>query len=126
MENSEKLRKARNLMLKLHKSLLDFERAGYEGVHGPLTATAFLNLLLEDQDFSWLRKFSMLIVEIDEMFDIKDGIPAEMIEANLAKINDLLEMNGGDPYFQAKYQYGLQNEPTAAALQGELKDLLDA
>ncbi len=32
---------------------------------------------MEDEDFAWLRKFSTLIVEIDEMFASKEGIEAE-------------------------------------------------
>ncbi len=68
MGNAEILKNARNLLLKLHKSMLDLEREIYEGIHGKLNATEFLNLLLEDEDFAWLRQFSMLIVEIDEMF----------------------------------------------------------
>lgn len=125
MEKAEKLKKARNTLLKLHKSLLDFERTGYEGVHGPLTAGAFLNLLLEDPDFSWLRKFSMLIVEIDEMFDIKDGIDPAMIDAALEKVRQLAEMEAPDENFRARYRYGLQNDVTAAGLQAELKNRLE-
>ena len=65
MNEAERLKNARNILLKLHKSMLDLERDMYEGIHGKLNAGEFLNLLLEDEDFSWLRKFSMLIVEID-------------------------------------------------------------
>ena len=79
MTEKEKLRYARNILLSLHKSLIDFERAGYERIHGRLNAGQFLNVLLEDESFVWLRKFSMLIVEIDEMFDLKDGITDEMV-----------------------------------------------
>ena len=53
MTNAEKLKNARNLLLKLHKTMLDREREIYEGIHGPLNATQFLNVLLEDEDFSW-------------------------------------------------------------------------
>jgi hypothetical protein len=33
MENVEKLTNARNILLKLHKSMLDLEREMYEGIH---------------------------------------------------------------------------------------------
>ncbi len=124
MDNSKKLKNARNLLLKLHKVMLDREREIYEGIHGPLKPTQFLNVLLEDMDFDWLRKFSMLIVEIDEMFAAKDGIPVEMIEANLAKVEELIELREHDEFFKAKYQFSLQTVPEAAALHSEIKVII--
>lgn len=123
MENVEKLRNARNLLLKLHKSMLDLERQMYEGIHGKLNATDFLNLLLEDEDFAWLRQFSMLIVEIDEMFDLKGDLTAEIVDANLVKVKELVEMKEDDEYFRAKYQFALQRDSEAASLHSELKTM---
>ena len=124
MDQTELLKNARNVLLKLHKSLIDFERVAYEGIHGTLTAGQFLNVLLENEDFSWLRKFSMLIVEIDEMFDLKDGIDAGMVDANLAKIRELVEMREEDEYFRAKYQYAIDNDQAPAAHHKELSDVM--
>jgi hypothetical protein len=124
MENAEILKNARNILLKLHKSMLDLEREMYEGIHGKLNATEFLNLLLEDEDFAWLRQFSMLIVEIDEMFDLKADVTAEMIDANLKKVRELVQMTEPDEYFRAKYQFALQRDPDAAGLHSQLKGLL--
>ena len=124
MENAEKLRNARNILLKLHKSMVDLEREMHEGIHGKLNAGQFLNLLLEDDDFAWLRKFSMLIVEIDEMFDLKAAWTADMIDANLVKVRELVEMTEPDEYLRAKYQFALQRDPDAAGLHSQLKKLL--
>lgn len=101
--------------------MVDLEREMYEGIHGPVTAGQFLNLLLENEDFAWLRKFSMLIVEIDEMFDLKDGVTKDLIDANLAKVRELVEMTETDEYFKAKYQFSLQRDPHAAMFHSELK-----
>ena len=124
MEKPEKLKNARNTLLKLHKSMLDLEREMYEGIHGKLNAGEFLNLLLEDEDFAWLRQFSMLIVEIDEMFDLKTDLMAEMIDANLKKVGELVQMSEPDEYFRAKYQFALQRDANAAALHSQLKKIL--
>ncbi len=124
MENAEKLKNARNILLKLHKSLLDLEREMYEGIHGELTPVQFVNLLMEDEDFAWLRKFSILIVEIDEMFASKEGIEAGMIEANLGKVVELVEMREPDEYFRAKYQFSIQRDPDAAGLHSQLRTLM--
>ncbi len=125
MENTILLKDSRNLLLKLHKSMVDLEREMYEGIHGRQTATEFLNLLLEDPDLSYLRKFSMLIVEIDEMFAVKDGLQADLVDANLVKVRELLAMTESDEYFKAKYQFALQGDPDAAALHSELKVLVE-
>ena len=125
MGNREKLKNARNTLLKLHKSLIDFERELYEGMHGQLTAGQFLNVLIDNEDFGWLRKFSMLIVEIDEMFDLKDGISEEMVDASLAKVIELVEMREEDEYFRAKYKNGIQQSVDAAGHQSALKAILE-
>lgn len=124
MTNTELLRSGRNLLLKLHKTLLDHERRIYEGINGPLNSGQFLGILLEDPDFAWLRRFSTLIVEIDEMFDQKDGFSDETVEQHIAALRSLIAMEHEDETFRAKYQSGLQQDLDAAAHQGELRALL--
>jgi len=124
MDKAERLKKSRDILLKLHKSMLDLEREMHEGIHGKLSATDFLDLLLNDDDLAWLRKFSMLIVEIDEMFDLKEGLTDEMVDANLREVRELVEMTEPDEYFRAKYQFALQRDPNAAGLHSQLKSLL--
>lgn len=124
MDNTERLRDARNVLLKLHKNLVDHERAIFEGINGPLTAGQFLNVLLEDADFSWLRKFSTLIVDIDEMFAQKDGFSSDTVELHLRKLRELISMDNEDETFKAKYQAALQQDVDAAARQGDLRLLL--
>jgi hypothetical protein len=124
MNNAELLKSSRSLLLKLHKAMVDLEREMYEGIHGKQSAGQFLNLLLEDDDLAWLRKFSMLIVEIDEMFDLKEGATDEMIDANLVKVRELVAMTETDDYFKAKYQFSLQRDPNAAGLHSQLRTLL--
>lgn len=124
MDKAELLKNARNILLKLHKSMVDLEREMYEGIHGKQSPGQFLNLLLEDDDLAWLRKFSMLIVEIDEMFDLKEGVTKEMVDAHFEKVRELVAMSETDDYFKAKYQFSLQRDPNAAGLHSELKTLL--
>jgi hypothetical protein len=124
MTPKEILKSGRDSLLKLHKSLLDHERAIYEGLNGPVNAGQFLNVLLEDPDFAWLRKFSTLIVEIDELFDQKDAVPDDAIDVHIAKLRDLISMENEDESFRAKYQGALQKDIDAAAHQGVLRSLL--
>ena len=124
MSQTELLKNSRDLLLKLHKSLLDHERRIYEGINGPRTPGQFLTLLLEDPDFAWLRKFSALIVEIDEMFAQKDGYSVEAVETHIAALLSIVAMEDEDEDFKAKYQSGLQQDLDAAAQHGELRTLL--
>ena len=124
MSNTEILRESRNLLLKLHKSLVDHERVTYEAFNGKTTSTEFLNLLLNNQDLEWLRRFSTLIVDIDEMFAQRDGFSEEQIDSHLDRMRELMAMEGGDGFFQAKYRLALQNDLDAAALHADIKKLL--
>ncbi|MEO6334750.1 MAG: hypothetical protein ABIO91_07175, partial [Pyrinomonadaceae bacterium] len=88
------------------------------------TAAQFLNVLLEDPDFAWLRKFSTLIVDIDEMFAQKDGYSPENVELHLQKLRELISMQDEEEGFKAKYQAALQQDLEAAARQGDLRLVL--
>jgi hypothetical protein len=124
MNNAELLKESRNRLLGLHKSLVDFERARYEAFNGQVTSGQFLNVLLEDEGLSWLRRFSTLIVDIDEMFALDDGYSDEMVDSHLAKLRGLITFTDEDQDFRSKYQYALQNDTEAAGKHAELKTLL--
>ena len=124
MENRETLKAVRDLLLGLHKTLVDFERSIYEGINGEVSSGQFLNLLLEDRDFAWLRKFSTLIVDIDEMFAQKDGFTDEQVAAHFKKIRDVIGMKESDDDFVYRYQKALQQDLDATGKHSELKSLL--
>jgi len=124
MENVELLKKSRNHLLSLHKSLVDFERARYEAFNGTVTSGQFLNVLLEDESLSWLRRFSTFIVDVDEMFALDDGYTDDMVESHLSKLRKLVTFTDEDQDFNSKYQYALQNDPDATGKHAELKALL--
>lgn len=125
MNNAELLKMARNTVLSLHKILVDHERSLYESISGPKSPTEFLGILLNDPNFAWLRKFSTLIVEIDEMFAQKDGFDNLAVEAYLQKLRDLAAVEVEDEQFSARYRLALQRNAEAAAKQGELKKMLE-
>ncbi|MBK9156233.1 MAG: hypothetical protein IPM25_18835 [Chloracidobacterium sp.] len=124
MTNAETLKAGRDLMLGLHRSLMDRERAAYEILHGRATAGQFLQALIEDPQLAWLRTFSTFIVEIDETFAQKDGYGEDAVETHLEKMREIVFMRGVDEAFAEKYQVGLQRNIEAAALHGRLKQLL--
>lgn len=124
MEASETLKIARDLLLKLHKSLVDFEKESYVAFNGPVTPAQFLSELLQNPDLEWLRKFSTLIVDIDEMFAQRDGYDQDAVIIHLQTMQALVNMEAVDDQLRVRYQLALQGDANAAAMQAELKGLL--
>lgn len=125
MNNTELLKSGRDLLLKLHKALVDFERESFVAFNGPVTPAQFLTQLLENPDLAWLRRFSTLIVDIDEMFAQKDGFDNDAVDEHLAAMRNLLTMESADSNFKARYEMALQGDPQASAFHGEIKRLLE-
>ena len=117
------LKEARLQILKLHKLLLDIERNKFERENGQVTSGQFLNLLLNEPDLQWLRKFSTLIVQIDEMLDLDDGYTEEMIDKYLEQIRNLIDFNFADEEFESKYKNSIQTDASIAVKHSELKKL---
>lgn len=63
----ESLSEVRRALLDLHKALIERERAAYERAHGTVTPAQMLQLLIRDENFSWLHPISELIVRVDEL-----------------------------------------------------------
>jgi hypothetical protein len=125
MNDAEKLKAARDVLLRLHKSLVDFGRTSYETFSGPVNSSEFLNLLLNDARFAWLRRFSTLIVDVDEMFDQKDGYTSETVELHLRKMAELIDLSKQEQFFREKYELALQGDPDAAGSHAALKKILE-
>jgi hypothetical protein len=68
--------------------------------------------------------FSNLIVEIDEMFDLDDGVSLEMIENYLSKMTELLDLDETDEDFKNKYTKVLQNNSEIQEKHQQLKIFL--
>ena len=120
----ELLRAVRLEMLRLHKNLVDFEREIYERENGRVSSGSFLQLLLNGKRFNWLRVFSQLIVEIDERFDLDDGIDREMTENYLNQISKLVNFEVADEEFSSNYKNALQSDVRILSKHTEIKKLL--
>jgi hypothetical protein len=73
----DRLKEIRLGLLRLHKALIDAERGEIERRSGPMTSGHFLQMLIQDEAFAWLRPFSELIVQMDEAFATREPIPEE-------------------------------------------------
>ncbi|MEO6068027.1 MAG: hypothetical protein ABJB33_01830 [Gemmatimonadota bacterium] len=74
-ETRNTLLTAQQALLHVHKALLEEERRRYEVERGRVpSAMAFLQLLLNDPWFAWIRPMSGLAAQIDEALFAKPGV----------------------------------------------------
>jgi hypothetical protein len=103
----------RKTLLHLHKILLDWERSAYERLHGRVSASELLQIIVEHPQFEWLRPISVLIVRIDESVETEDPQTAIDVEALVSRARELVAPNEtGSPYAQ-RYHAALQEHPDA-------------
>ena len=113
------IKHARDKMLRLHKVLMDWDRATYEKEHGAVSPGKFLEMLLGDERFAWLRVLSTLIVRIDESFDLDDGVSNQMLEGYRQEMKDIFD------YQNEEYLEFKENFRRAAPLLPEAVELRD-
>jgi hypothetical protein len=113
----------RRLLLHLHKTLIDWQRAEYERAHGRLQTTQLLNVMFNDAAFAWLRSMSGLIVRIDEALEVKPN--RDPIESGplVAAARELIAPEAGSAYAQ-RYHAALQELPDAVLAHRDLVTLL--
>lgn len=86
------LAELRKALLRLHKTLLDAERLSYEIEHGPIKSNGdYLQLLINNERFTWLQPYTNLIVTIDETEESKEPVSAEAVEALWSRARQLTD-----------------------------------
>lgn len=109
-----RLRSLRNGLLRLHKSLLDSERAAYErDVQRIDSPGQFLDLLLNDPWFGWLRELSQYIVLIDETLDLENPPTAAEATRLITQARELVTPAEEGPLFSRRYWEAMQRDPSA-------------
>ena len=109
---------ARSLLLHVHRALLEVERARYEKVRGRIANnSAFLQLVIADPWFDWLRPMAQLVLLIDERTSDKKSILGET-EANalLDRARALLRADAEGDAFQRLYYQAVQSSPDLAVI----------
>src|SRR5947209_7791697 len=90
----ETLQSVRQLLLELHKALLDRQRGIYEQSSGPIASpNEYLNLVLNHPQFEWLRRMSGTIVQIDEALSRRRPGDAAAAAALVDEVRHLLVRN---------------------------------
>lgn len=122
----QRLRDLRRGLLRLHKTLLDTERAAYEQLEGRISSGELLQLVISHEQFAWLHAISELIVKIDETLDADEPATIGDAKSLFMQIQALLRPAETGSEFAQKYFAALQREPDAVLAHREVKRLLSA
>jgi hypothetical protein len=108
----ERLARLREVLLQLHKALLESERVGYEASFGKIASPyQFLHLLTNDPWFAWLAPVTQLLAAMDEMLDAKEPLTAAGVEDLARQMKLLLIPTEGGEGFSRHYDEALQRNP---------------
>ncbi len=95
------------LLLGLHKSLLDLEKEAYERKNGAITSNnEYFSLVVNHEDFKWLRSLSEIIALIDEEAEL-ENINPEKIKELILSLNNLLATDN-ETEFSLRYRANLE------------------
>lgn len=119
------LQSSRNLLLELHKFLLDRERGIYEQANGPIASpNDYLNLVLNHPQFEWLRQMSGMIVQIDESLSRRSTADATVAESLINEVKQLLTRDENGTDYQRKYWQALEDSPDVIITHVKLERVL--
>jgi hypothetical protein len=122
----QRLRELRRGLLRLHKVLLDTERAAYEQANGRVSSGELLQLVINHAHFRWLHSISEFIVRIDEMLDADEPVTTGDVVNLLAQARALLKPSETGEEFERKYFSALQREPDAVLAHRDVIKILQA
>ena len=123
ISESARLREVRLKMLRLHQTLLEMERKSFEGIHGRVNGGELLQLVINHEQFAWLRIISALVVQIDELLDADEPASAADMSDLITGARQLFT-ESEDQGFQQKYRAALQQEPEVVMAHSALMKLL--
>ncbi len=115
----KQLRDLRWSLLRLHKLLLEMERADYERGSGQLSSGELLQLVINHAQFAWLRLISALVVQIDELLSADEPITVDDFKQVMTQARQLIT-SPTNQVFREKYEAALQRDPDALIAHSEV------
>lgn len=124
-DSRERLSDVRNHLLQLHKLIMDVEKGLYEKQHGKIESPhVFLNLLMNDPWFGWLRPISEMVVRIDEFLEAREGVTEAAGQDLLREVRSLLNPVEEGEEFGVRYLQVMQDQPDIILKHAEIEKLL--
>ncbi len=114
------------LLLKIHKTLLDFQKLVMESLHQKkYSPYEVLGMAMNHPDFEWLRKISRIMAEIDECTSDKKNPPDEKVLKDFARrLNELFSESTSDLDFKNRSKIALDRDAKLTGEVAELKAML--
>lgn len=121
----QRLRGVRHALIRLHKTLMGYQRELWERSGGQVrNSYELLNVVMHDPEFSWLHRLSELIVQIDELLDEQAEARETQALGQLEQVKFLLVPSETGDEFQWKYFEALQQSPDVVLGHSEVVALL--
>lgn len=119
-DSRQRLQSLRDALLNLHKALVESERISYETTIGAIQSpNQFLQLLMNDPWFAWLKPLSELIVTMDEALEAKEPLTGATVEALIKQTSQLLVATEAGEGFSRHYFDALQRDPDVVLAHAE-------
>jgi hypothetical protein len=122
------LEKLANALRSLHRTLAERARREFEQQRGTVVPPGeWLQLLVDDARFAWLRALSELIVDLDVFLEADPG-PADDDAAAIRAEVERLVAPAPQPIegsFAERYWHFVHDEPQVAIAHGEVRQALD-
>ena len=106
----------RRSLLELHRQIVALERREYERRVGTVNAAQFLQVLIEDEAYAWLRPLAALIVQMDEETEAEATIVGEA--------RTLIKPDFVGTPFQQRYAWLVEQSPDVAFAHGGVMQVL--
>jgi hypothetical protein len=127
MKDSERrlLTDLRRALLPLHKTLLEWERKGYEREHGrKMGAGELLQIIMTAPQFAWLHPISEVIVRIDQALDEEAPDTTVDVDAILTQARRLVAPDQTEKPYAQRYLTALQEVPDVVVAHGKVTAIL--
>ena len=124
-ETRAKLKDVSKVFLRLHKTLLEGAKTEYETANGKINgANQYLQLVIDDPHFAWLRKLSSMIALIDEAVSRLRPASETDARALLNEARILLNFEDADEDFNDKFHHALDRNADAVLGYNDALNLL--
>ena len=122
-----RLKDLRDGLLRLHKTLLESERAAYERDVAPIRSSGhYLNLVVSDPWFNWLHELSRFVVEIDEAMARKEPrMSDEEAQLLLERARTLVHPDEHGTGFARRYFESMQRDPGTVLAHRDMLMVMD-
>ena len=98
------------LLLRTHKSLLDFQKATLESLEQKeYSPYDMLQMAINHPEFEWLRQISILMADMDDRTsDKKKPATAEDLNTFIHRLNEIFDESSTDSNFKTRLKVALE------------------